>query len=117
MMGQDRNGVTPTATTRMNQQSASGQMTDRDRLTDILATQKYLTDSLNVAAREASHDDLHRDVLTILTETHQAARTIFNAMYQRGWYKTEAAESAKVNQAIEEFRQMSAQLPYGQQVQ
>jgi spore coat protein CotF len=88
------------------------EMNDRDRLNDILATQKYLTDSWNAAAREASHDALHQTIMTILTENHQAARTCYNAMFQNGWYTLEAAEQPKLNQAYQQFQGYSSQFPY-----
>lgn len=66
------------------------QMNDRDFINDGLATCKYLTDSLNVAVREASHQQLYDDLLQILNETHQSAREMYNLMFQKGWYKLEA---------------------------
>jgi spore coat protein CotF len=93
-------------------QSKGPQMNDRDYVNDVLATEKYLTDSLNVAVREASHDSLHQDMLTILNETHQAQRDIFNAMFQKGWYKLEAEEQQKLDKAYQQFSNYSTQFPY-----
>lgn len=91
------------------------QMNDRDFLNDILATEKYLTDSINVAVREASHDALHQDYMTILTETHMAQRQAFNLMFQRGAYKLEAEEQQKLDQAYQQFSNYSSQFPYSVQ--
>jgi spore coat protein CotF len=91
------------------------QMNDRDRLNDILATEKYLTDSFTVAAREASHDALHQDIMTVLNETHQAARQVYNAMFQHGWYKLEAEQQQKLTQAYQQFQGYSSQFPYPNQ--
>ncbi|MFC4767853.1 spore coat protein [Effusibacillus consociatus] len=88
------------------------QMNDRDRLNDILAMEKYLTDSLNVAARESSHDSLHQTMMTCLTETHQCQRDIFNKMFQKGWYNLEAEEQQKLTQTYQQFSQYSSQFPY-----
>lgn len=88
------------------------QMNDRDYLNDILATEKYLTDSFNTAVREASHDSLHRDMMTILQETHQAQRNAFNLMFQKGWYKLEAEQQQKLDQAYQQFSGYSSQFPY-----
>ncbi|GIM45799.1 hypothetical protein DNHGIG_13480 [Collibacillus ludicampi] len=87
-------------------------MNDRDRLNDVLATEKYLTDSINIAAREASHDTLHQDIMTILNETHQCAREMFNMMFQKGWYNLEAEEQQKIDQAYQQFSNYSTQFPY-----
>ncbi|MCL6637227.1 MAG: spore coat protein [Alicyclobacillus sp.] len=93
------------------------QMNDRDRLQDILATEKYLTDSFNIATREASHDALFKDVLTVLTETHQACRDVYNLMFQKGWYKVEAEQQPKINQTYQQFQGYTSQFPYTGTVQ
>jgi spore coat protein CotF len=88
------------------------QMNDRDRLNDILAMEKYLTDSLNVAVREASHDSLHQTYLTCLTETHQCQRQIFNKMFEKGHYTLEAEQQQKLDQTYQQFSGYSSQFPY-----
>lgn len=88
------------------------QMNDRDYLNDILATEKYLTDSFNTAVREASHDALYQDMMTILNESHQAQRQAFNLMFQKGWYKLEAEQQQKLDQAYQQFSNYSTQFPY-----
>jgi len=88
------------------------EMNDRDRLNDVLALEKYLTDSFNVAAREASHKALHQDVMTILNETHQMQYEIFEMMFRKGHYKLEAEEQAKLDQAFQQFSGYASQFPY-----
>jgi spore coat protein CotF len=88
------------------------EMNDRDYLNDALSTCKYLTDSLNIAIREASHDQLHSDLVQILNETHQSARQMYNLMFQHGWYKLEAEEQQKIDQAYQQFSGYSSQFPY-----
>ena len=88
------------------------EMNDRDRLNDMLATEKYLTDGMNISVREASHDALHRDMMTVLTETHQLARDMFNLMFQKGWYKLEVEDQQKLGQTHQQFSNYSSQFPY-----
>ncbi|AGK52456.1 spore coat protein [Bacillus sp. 1NLA3E] len=88
------------------------EMNDRDFINDGLSTCKYLTDSLNSAVREASHIQLHGDLLQILTETHQSSRDLYNLMFQNGWYKLEAEEQQKIDQAFQQFNNYSTQFPY-----
>lgn len=87
------------------------EMTDRDRLNDILSTEKYLTDSFNVSAREASHDGLHQQIMQLFNETHQVARNVYNLMYQKGWYQLESANPQKVSQTAQKFQGYQSQLP------
>ncbi|MFW5787199.1 MAG: spore coat protein [Halanaerobiales bacterium] len=88
-------------------------MNDRDWANDILATEKYLTDSFNVFAREASHVNLHNDIRKVLNETHNCAREIFNVMFQEGFYQLEAAPKQKIDQARQKFvNYLNTQSPY-----
>ncbi|WP_066304793.1 spore coat protein [Bacillus sp. FJAT-29814] len=88
------------------------EMNDRDFLNDGLSTCKYITDSLNIAVREASYSQLHSDLLQMLNETHQSTREMFEVMFQNGWYKLEAAEQQKIDQAHQQFSNYSSQFPY-----
>ncbi|KIL40978.1 hypothetical protein SD70_10170 [Gordoniibacillus kamchatkensis] len=88
------------------------EMTDRDRLNDILALEKYLTDSFNVSAREASHLSLHQDIMTVLNETHQCQYDMFQMMFRKGHYKLEAEQQTKLDQAYQQFSGYMSQFPY-----
>ncbi|WP_409304421.1 spore coat protein [Peribacillus sp. SCS-155] len=88
------------------------EMNDRDYINDGLSTCKYLTDSLNIAVREASHEQLYSDMLEILQETHESCRKMYNLMFQNGWYKLEAEEQQKLDQAHKQFSNYSSQYPY-----
>ncbi|KLU41016.1 MAG: spore coat protein [Limnochordia bacterium] len=85
------------------QQPKTPALNDRDRLNDMLLTEKYLTDGLNVFAREASHQALHRDVMQILNQTHHAARELFNLMFEKGWYSTQAEQPSHIAQQQQKF--------------
>lgn len=87
-------------------------MNDRDRINDILAMEKYLTDSFNVSVREASHTDLYNDLMTILNETHQCARELFEVMFRKGHYKLEAEEQTKLDQSYQQFSNYKTQFPF-----
>lgn len=87
---------------------------DRDLLNDALGTEKYLTDSFNVFAREASHKALHQDVSGMLMESHQCARELFNLMFRKGWYKLEAEDPQKLQQLGQQFSNYQTQFPFPQ---
>ncbi|MBO8128120.1 MAG: spore coat protein [Peptococcaceae bacterium] len=87
-------------------------MNDRDYLNDLLAMEKYLTDNLNIFAREASHRELHNTVMRILGETHQAARDTFNLMFRKGFYKLEVENPQHVAQTQQQFQNYRSQFPY-----
>ncbi|QGQ47909.1 spore coat protein [Metabacillus sediminilitoris] len=90
------------------------QMNDRDFVNDLLATEKYMTDSYSTALNEASHQALYQDILTIFNETQQAERDLYNYMFQNGWYSLEAAETQKLQQSYQQFSNyLQQQSPYG----
>ena len=92
----------------------SPEMNDRDYLNDILATEKYLTDGFNTFVREASHTDLHNDVKTILNETHDCTRNLFDLMFKDGFYSFQGASGQEIQQAQQKFSKYLAQQdPYG----
>ncbi|MBO8172304.1 MAG: spore coat protein [Bacillaceae bacterium] len=88
------------------------EMNDRDRINDALVTEKYLTDSFNTAAREASHEALHRDYMTILNETHQLQYEMYLLMFRKGAYKLEAEQQQHLDQAYQQFSGYASQFPY-----
>ena len=45
-------------------------------------------------------------------ETHQSSRELFNLMFKNGWYKLEAEEQQKFDQAYKQFSNYSTQFPY-----
>lgn len=95
-------------------QVKSPAMNDRDRLNDVLAMEKYLTDSYNIAVREASHPALHQEMMTILNETHACQYELFELMFRKGHYKLEAEQQTKLDQAYQQFSGYQSQFPYQQ---
>jgi spore coat protein CotF len=88
------------------------ELNDRDRVNDVLATEKYLSSNCSIAAWEASHQELHQDILTIYNETQDCHRGLFNLMFEKGWYKLEAAEQQQLDQTYQQFSNYSTQMPY-----
>ena len=93
------------------------QMNDRDFINDMLSTEKYLTNSYSTALNELSHTSLYQDIFSIANETQNCQRTLYNLMFQKGWYGVEAADSQKLQQSHQQFQGYSSQFPYGKQMQ
>ncbi|UII55462.1 spore coat protein [Cytobacillus spongiae] len=92
-------------------------MNDRDFTNDLLAMEKYMTDSYCTFLNEASHDALYQDVLSIFTETQQAQRQFYQLMFQHGWYKVTPAQQQNLQQSYQQFQGYASQFPYGNQLQ
>lgn len=88
------------------------EINDRDRLNEILSTEKYLASGYNTACNEASSEDLYRVQLQLLNEIHDAQRNLFNLMHQKGWYKIEAEDVNKISKKAQQFANYRTQFPY-----
>lgn len=80
---------------------------DKDMTTDVLSSQKHLTDGYNSYANEASCLTVKNTLMSILDEEHKIGHDVFELMNQRGWYPTEAAPQDKITQAKQKFSSYS----------
>lgn len=86
------------------------EMNDRDYLNVLLETEKNMSDNLSIALNEASNNTLYEELFSIFTETKNAAREIYNTMFQNGWYSLEKSEENKITQKCNELTQKLNQL-------
>lgn len=85
-------------------------MNDCDYLTAVLELEKNMSNNYSIALNEASNDNLYEDYFTLFEDTKDAAREIYNLMFQNGWYTIETAEDNKINQKITCFEQQLTQV-------
>lgn len=76
---------------------------DKDMMTDMLSSQKFITESYNSFANECATPAVKSQFINILNEEHQIQNEVFTEMQKRGWYPTEAADQNKINQAKQKF--------------
>lgn len=88
------------------------EMNDRDRINDILATEKYLAYGYNTACHEASNEALFQLQMQCLSDVHKASRDLFYLMNQKGWYQPEPAQLDKISQKSRQFSNYRTQFPY-----
>ncbi|MBC8570783.1 spore coat protein [Zongyangia hominis] len=86
----------------MNRSDQTG-MSDRDRMSDALSSQKYITTLYNAGANECEHMNYKSDVLGILNEEHQIEQEIFDDMKKRGWYEITEASPEKLDKARQKY--------------
>lgn len=67
-------------------------MNDRDFVTDLLSTEKYMTSGYNTALNEFSHESLYQDIQRIALETQKTQRHLYDVMFKYGRYSVEAAD-------------------------
>ena len=84
--------------------TAANGFSDQERLTDVLASQKFITDTYNTFSNECATPAVREDFLNILNEEHQIQFEVFSEMQKRGWYQTLPAEQQKIQQARQKFQ-------------
>lgn len=78
-------------------------MTDCEKMTDLLSSQKFLSGMYNSYCCEAVTPSVRSSLCSLLQDVHRVQEDVFNEMSTRGWYKTEAAEQTKINEAKQKF--------------
>lgn len=76
---------------------------DKDILTDMLSSQKFITEGYNSYANESATPAVKTDFMNILNEEHVIQNEVFNELQNRGWYSTEAADMNKVSQTKQKY--------------
>ena len=80
--------------------------TDKERLDDVLASQKQITSDYNTFVNESATPEVVTKVRNILFEEHDIEHEIWCEMNSRGWYPTEAADDNKLNTVKNSFSSM-----------
>lgn len=85
-------------------------MPEKEMLSDVLSSQKQVTEKYNTFANECAGKQLREDAMTLLREEHDIQFDIFEEMHSRGWYMTPAAEQQKINTAKTKFENIAGSL-------
>ena len=76
---------------------------DRDRLQDGLASQKFITENYNTITNESVTPEIRGAFMALLKEEHDIQNEIFTEMQRRGWYQVQPAETQKIQQTRSKF--------------
>ena len=79
-------------------------MEDKDRLNDLLISQKHETSNYNTYANECANPQLREDFLSILKEEHDIQADLFMEMQKRGWYPVKPADQNSITQAKQKYQ-------------
>lgn len=89
------------------------QMNERDFVNDMLATEKYMTNSYSTALHEFSNNHLYQQIQGIFDETEKCQRDLYDLMFKHGWYKLEPADQQAIQKSYQQFSgYMQQQSPY-----
>lgn len=71
---------------------------DKEKFTDALMSQKFITGNYNSFANECAHPEVKKLALDILNDEHCIQHDVFVEMQNHGWYEVKAATDAAVQQ-------------------
>jgi spore coat protein CotF len=94
-------------------QSRGPEFTERDRIQDMLSTEKYLSWAFDTSTFESGPRQLHDTRSQVLSEIHNQQRRVFEEMFNRGWYPLKSAKLPEIQKVSKQFAQYRRQLPYG----
>ncbi|MDB5052569.1 MAG: hypothetical protein JWM44_619 [Bacilli bacterium] len=86
-------------------------MNDRDRINDILATEKSMSNGYNIGLNEMQNPKLRKTIRDVLHDTHTSQERLFDQMFQNGWYKMKVADTQEVEAAYKQFNNYHTQFP------
>lgn len=82
-------------------------MNDKERMTDLLLTEKKMSTNYNIFASECVNLSLRDAFLNLLKNCQMMQSQLFQEAQSRGWYPTTAADGQQVNQAYQTFSAMA----------
>lgn len=81
-------------------------MNDQERITDLILMEKKMSANYNEFASECVNPQLRTQFLNLLNQDHTIQEQLFQAAQSRGWYQTQPADGAQINQAYQKFSNM-----------
>lgn len=88
-------------------------LSDKEILTDCLASQKHVARDYLACAEHVDDPQLLQVLMNLCAEEQHARLQIYQAMHQRGWYNPQPISPQQVQQAQQQFNQVRQQLQNG----
>lgn len=86
----------------------------RDRLNDVLASEKYMMDGYRIGLNELIDDQLYNLSMSNLDNIKKVHREILTKLFDLGEYQADMAMPAQISDAYDVFNKYKVQLPYPQ---
>ena len=78
-------------------------MTDRERITDFLSSEKKMAASYATLAAECVNSPVRDEYLRLFSQSHHSHTELFQLAQGRGWYSPEQAQTDKIDQAYTKY--------------
>ncbi len=94
--------------TQTNQNS--GNLSEQELMTDLLTSEKQAISAYSTGITESSCTNLRDHLVENFKSTQEIQYRVFDAMKQRGWYKTDDAQTQKVQEAKQKASQLCSEI-------
>ena len=78
-------------------------MTDQERLTDFLSSEKKMAANYDTYASECVNIPLRDQFIKLFTQSHHTQTQLFQTAQSKGWYQLEQAPESKISQAYQKY--------------
>jgi len=85
-------------------------MNDLNYLTDIEGTVKGMVNNYSYALNEASNIQFYQVIKGIFEDITSMQRTLYDLMFQQGWYIIEEADKNKVTQKYNQYNNQTNEM-------
>lgn len=75
-------------------------MNDKDYLSIILELEKNMSNNYSIALNEASNDYLYEDYFSMLEDSKDISRELYNLMFEKGWYNLDEEDEKVINDKV-----------------
>jgi hypothetical protein len=86
----------------------------RDRLNDILLSEKYVIEGYTTGSKEILDEQLYNVVINNLNSLKQVQRHLFEELFNLGEYQSDIATPQQIADTLDIFTKYKVQLPYPQ---
>lgn len=86
-------------------------MTDQERITDFLCSEKKMTANYDSFASECVNIPLRDEFLRLFNQSHHSQTELFQTAQERGWYSPEQAQIDKILAGLHQILQPAAHRP------
>ena len=86
----------------------------RDRLNDVLLSEKHIIESYTTGAKEVLCQQLYTIASENLSNLKSAQRHLFEELFNLGEYQADVAAQPQLDDALDMFTKYKVQLPYPQ---
>ena len=78
-------------------------MAEEDIINDILMSEKSLSDMYSIGVNEMSNKQLYKIILSLLNESKNTCREVYNLAFEKGWYSVSREDDTIISKTYTDY--------------